>query len=138
MDSTTRKVSHFGVKTKNYIQPVVTPRLLKLYNERSKELSAEMQKISYVTGLFADDDFVGVTYANYIKDLEGWQTIIQFYNHDGKFLKEIVLPGAINTTQFADPSFCYVSEGKTFYYLARTMDEEFHDIFKIITFKITP
>jgi hypothetical protein len=132
-----KKISHFGKNTKNYIQPHVSPQLLKLYNERSKQVSKEMQKISYVTGIFADEGFVGVTYANFKKEIEGWQTIVQFYSHDGVFLKEAILPGAINTTTYADPSFCYVKESNTLYYLARTMDEEFNDIFKILKFKIT-
>jgi 6-bladed beta-propeller len=130
-------IKQFGLKTMNYIQPVATPRIVRLYNERSDDLDAEMQKISYVTGIFADEGFVGLTYANFKKEVEGWQTIVQFYNHNGEFLKEAILPGAINTTTYADPSFCYVKENNTLYYLARTMDEEFNDIFKILKFKIT-
>jgi 6-bladed beta-propeller len=138
INSDTKKISHFGLKTMNYTQPVATPRIVRLYNERSDDLDAEMQKISYVTGIFADEGFVGITYANFKKEVEGWQTIVQFYNHNDEFLKEVILPGAINTTTYADPSFCYVKESNTLYYLARTMDEEFNDIFKILKFKITP
>ena len=135
-DIATKKISYFGKQSGNYIRPRVTPRLLKLYNERSRELKFEMQKFSYVTGIFTDDKFVALTYANFKRDVDGWQTIIQLYTHDGDFLVEKILPGAVNTTPWADPSFCYVKEKNILYYLSRTMDEEFDDIYKILKFEI--
>jgi len=134
----TKNIQSFGEMTKNYRPAIVTPRLSKLYNERAdKELDAEMQKLSYVTGIFTDDDFVALTYANYEKDVEGWQTIVQFYTPDGKYLQETILPGGINSASLSDPSFCYVKETNTLYYLSRTLDAELDDIYKILKFKIS-
>ncbi|MGD2085963.1 MAG: 6-bladed beta-propeller [Candidatus Aminicenantes bacterium] len=137
IDSKSKKFFSFGKKTDNYIQAQVTPRMLKLYKEKSKEQITENRKMSFVTGIFADDGFVGLTYTNYRKEVDGWQTIVQFYTPMGKFLMEKILPGAIDTSIWPVSSFCYHKQTKTLYFLSRTMDEEFNDIFKILKFKIT-
>lgn len=137
INSDTKEIHCFGRKTENYITPRATPVLLKLYKERGRQLKFEMQKYSFVTGIFTDDGFVALTYATFRKDIEGWQTIVQLYTPTGKFLIEKILPGAVNITPWADPSFCYVKKENLLYYLSRTMDEEFNDIYKILKFKIT-
>lgn len=113
IDSDSRKFSSFGEVTGNYTPSKVTPRMLKLYNERSKEQITEMQKMSFVTGIFADDGFVGLTYANYNKGADGWQTIAQVYALGGKLLLEKILPGAIDTSASSVSSFYYNKQNDT-------------------------
>jgi len=137
INSNSGDFSCFGNTTNNYIPPHVTPRMLKLYNERSKEQISENRKMSFVTGIFTDERFVCLTYANYREDVDGWQTIVQFYTPMGKFLMEKILPGAIDTSTWPYSSFCYYKQTQILYFLSRTIDAEFNDIFKILKFKIT-
>lgn len=88
VDMITKKWKNFGHKTKNYSQPKtwkVTLNDLKKASQWSKENES---KFSWVTGVFADKNIVGLLYLNYNKKKSCWEPILQLYNGDGVFLKE--------------------------------------------------
>ena len=132
----TREMAFFGKKTDNYITPKVTPRFRKLYKERSKKFYLERQKVSYVIGVFASSKFVGVTYANFERKGEFWKTFVQLYTTKGKFLIEKPLEGAVNYSKYELNSLCYSKEKNILYFLSRSIDEEFEDVFKILKYKV--
>jgi len=137
INSSSKKVDYFGKKTGKYIKPEVTPQLLKMHNNREKGTEVIRQKMSWVTGIFADPDFVALVYSNYKAGMEGWQTIIQFYTLKGDFIEEKELPGAINISSFPEPFFCYTRETKMLYYLAWKIDPQYEDVYQILKFKIS-
>lgn len=132
----TKEMEFFGKKTDNYITPKATPKLRRMKREKSMKMYTERQKMSYVTGIFASEQFVGLTYANYDKKLEMWKYFVQLYKTDGNFIMEKSLKDAVNATKFQEPSLCYSKEKKILYFLSRYIDEEFEDVFKILKYKV--
>jgi hypothetical protein len=88
VDMETKKWTTFGQKTKNYSQPK-TWKVSMLDSKRASQWSKENEtKFSWVTGVFADRDLVGLIYLNYNPKKSCWEPILQFYSNDGIFLKE--------------------------------------------------
>jgi hypothetical protein len=133
----TKKIEYFGKQTKSYITPYTTPELINAYNNREADKYTDIvRKMSFVTGIFTDNDFVALTYSNFNKNSDGWETIIQFYKHNGEFMGEKKLNGAVNINRYASPFFCYVKESNILYFLSRTVDDDLDEINKIIKYKI--
>jgi hypothetical protein len=137
INANTKNIEYFGKKTGAYIKPKVTSEILRLYNNRQRGGEKIMRKMSFVTGVFTDNDFIGVTYVNYKEALEGWQVIVQFYTLKGEFIEEKELPGAVNISTFPEPFFCYVKEKKMLYFLSWMIDKEEEDIYKIRKYQIS-
>lgn len=132
----TKSIQYFGKKTSQYVKPVATSELVKKYNTQDKTYAEVIKKMSWITGIFADKDFIAVVYCNYKPKADGWNTVIQFYKPNGNFIEEKEIPGAINISRYPNPYFCYVRETKTLYYLAWLIDPKFEDVYKILKFKI--
>jgi hypothetical protein len=138
IDLKTKVIDYFGKKTENYITPFVTPEHLEMYSKRSKDLHVPKQKMSWITGIFTDDHFVGVIYEKNKKETDEWRSFVQFYSLKGEFIEEKNLEGARNVDHYPESYFFY-SQGKdTLYFLSHLMDEEFDDIYKILEYKIIP
>jgi hypothetical protein len=133
----TKEIDSFGEQTKNYIKPKATSSLTSAYNKLKKELiHKEKRKMSYVIGVFADKDVVGLIYSNFNKALSIWQMTLQLYSPNGELLKEIFLPEARNYDDTMGCSFFYIKEKKLLYFLSRELDSEFQDALKILKYKI--
>lgn len=132
-----KKIEYFGKKTSQYVKPVVTSEIITKHKNRDKGVYALKQKMSWVTGIFADNDFVALVYSNYKAKDEGWQTILQFYTLKGDFIEEKELRGAINISSLPEPYFYYIREKKTLYYLAWVIDPKYEDVYKVLKFKIS-
>jgi len=132
----TKKIASFGNKTKNYIKPKVTQKMIELYKTRSSQLDIEYHQYSYLTGLFVDKAFIAVLYANYREEIPGWQTFIQFYTRNGQFIKEEELPGAINNDDYPMKSFFYSPDTDNLYFLKKTIDKELNDVYSLIKYRI--
>jgi len=126
------KVSQFGQKTANFTPKTLSSELEKYYKERNEEKLKQLShKVSNINGIFCDDHIVGLIYYNYRQDIDSWQAWVQFYNIDGKFLGEQLLPDAVIDTKWPDPSYYYLKEKSELYFLARYVDEEAEDSYKI-------
>ena len=88
VDMTTKKWTIFGHKTKNYSQPKVWKASLNDLKKMSRWKKKNKTKFSFVTGVFADRDMIGLIYLNYNQKKSRWEPILQLYNGDGIFLKE--------------------------------------------------
>ncbi len=93
-----RKVDYFGRKTDNYIQPKVTSEFKQSYLEReTRRYRNFIQKMSWVSKVFADTIYVGVIYSNFDENISRWKTFVQLYEHNGRFIKECNLSDYTST-----------------------------------------
>jgi len=133
----TSEIDYFGNKTSHYTEPWATKLLIKSYNEGKIELyGKEKRRMSYITGIFADKNFVGLIYGNFDKVASHWQMILQLYSPRGKFLKESILPGAVTYDDYLLRSFFYSKEKDTLYYLSRKINKDFNDVLEILKYEI--
>ncbi len=132
----------FGHKSGNYIQPYMTKRRLELDKSGNIEkVYKEDRKMSWITGIFTASDYVGVVYANYLKKISSWQYFLQLYSMDGKFLDELKLKDAIQSTHFPLNTFCFNKKEQILYFLSRYVVEaddadEIDDKYSIVKYKI--
>jgi len=88
IDMETKKWVIFSQKTKNYKQPKIRQR-------RQKEIDTETRRLnaSWVKGVFADNNIVGLIYLTYDWDKSCNVPYLQIYDKNGVFQKEYVLEG---------------------------------------------
>lgn len=134
----TKKTNIFGEKTIFYKQPFVSKIMIRGQKERNiKLLSKGKRKMSYIHGLFANKDFVGLLYGNYSRDLSGWKIFLQLYTPEGKFLKEKILPGVLVSSNYKPaPTYFFVKNKNLLYYMYHKIDKDLNDIYTIATYKI--
>jgi hypothetical protein len=98
IDITTKEYTSFGQITKNYSQPKVWKVSMADLKRASQWNKENKPKFSWVTGIFADRDLVGLIYTNYNPKKSCWEPILQHYDGEGVFLKEEKLAGAQDTS----------------------------------------
>jgi hypothetical protein len=91
----------------------------------------------YVSGLFGDNEFIGLVYHRYDPKISLWTTYIQFYSPTGEFVNEILLPEAVTYDDMIERFFYYSREKKLFFFLSRTLDEKFQDQFRVLTYSLS-
>ena len=132
-----KKRTVFGHKTGNYTKPWMTKQMREDYlTANFKGGHLEYRKFSYLTGILADENLVGVLYCNFQETKSGWQNIIQFYSPDGVFLVEKELPGGVNSDNYPIKTFYYNQKTKILYFLSQTIDKDLNDVYGIIKYKI--
>jgi len=88
------KIDFLGKETKNFRPLVMNKRTRNklLQIETGKKITEELlTKYSYVSGIFADKDFIGVMYVNREKKIGNdlyFVPYVQIYDHSGKLLHE--------------------------------------------------
>ena len=137
MNLNTKKVKFFGQETKNYTRPKVTKGILQARKERkSIKERKEKQKMSWVRGVFADNEFIGLLYNNYDKASSLWKALLQLYSLEGKLLSEVKLPNAVDFSM-EGPSYFYHKENHHLYILSRQLNEkDYLDEYEILKYKI--
>jgi hypothetical protein len=137
MNLNTKKVKFFGQETKNYTRPKVTKGILQARKERkSIKERKEKQKMSWVRGVFADNEFIGLLYTNYDKASSLWKALLQLYSLEGKLLSEVKLPDAVDFSM-RGPSYFYHKENHHLYILSRRLKESnYLDEYEILKYKI--
>ena len=136
VDLKDKKKTVFGHKTSNYTKLVMTKKMREDYLSFNANGYLEYRKFSFLNGIIADENFVGVFYCNFREEKPGWQTFIQFYSPDGKFLHEKELPGGVNNDNYPLKSFYYNQKTKILYFLSQTIDKDLNDVYGIIKYKI--
>jgi len=132
----TKEITNFSHSTKNYKKPLVTQKMLENQRTRNPKSYLEDRKFSFVTGVVADESFVAVLYVNYLNQPKGWHTYIQFYNPRGKFIEEKKLEGAVNNDNYPLKTIYYIKEKKILYFLSQTIEKDFNDTYKVLSYKI--
>ena len=132
-----KNISFFGEKTQNYVTPKATKKLITAHKRRNQELSSEeKRKMSYVLGVFADADIIGVIFGNYDKDASVWKMVLQIYSPNGKLLEETVLPEAVNYDDACYRTYFYKKGEKILYCLSRKLDDQSNDVIEVLKYKI--
>lgn len=133
-----RQVKTFGKKTRNYVPLQSSANMVQYYRKKQVEqLISERQKISYISGLFTQKDYVGVLFGNYSKDHSGWVIYLQLYSPEGNFLDEMLVPGILVPTPSQPGAAYFFNKDKNLlYYMYYQTDKNMKDIYKIITFEI--
>jgi len=89
IDMDTKKWEVFSQKSINYIQPDKRQR-----SQKEKENWAHLKSVSWVKGVFADNNLVGIVYLTYDWKKSCYVPYLQTFNNDGVFQKEAILEGA--------------------------------------------
>lgn len=135
-----QKAQFFGKVTNNYIKPYVNRSFRESYSgpKRSYEnYMTNKRKMCYVSGLFGGDEFIALVYHRYAAELGHWTTYIQFYSPEGEFINEILVPKAITYDDMIERFFYYSRGKRLFYFLSRSLDENFQDQFTILTYSLS-
>jgi len=133
----TKKMGTFGQETKNYVRPKVTKGILEARRIRKGIIERkEKEKMSWVTGVFADEDFIGLIYTNFDKVSSLWKAFLQLYSPEGELMSEVALPDAV-TYVMGGPSNFYKKDDQHLYILSRRLNEEgYMDEYEIFKYKI--
>lgn len=96
IDLKSKKIGVIGKESKNFrtltIDKKTKNMLMDPQNPKGKELTEDiLTRHSFVSGLFADKDFVAIIYVNREKKIDSnlyWVPYIQIYDHSGQVLHE--------------------------------------------------
>ncbi len=90
----TKNIKTFGQKTANFRQPIATDALKKAYKAVNlNDYAKEIEKFSYIYGVFTTKDYVMITYEKVMAPGETYQErMLQFYTLDGKYINEVIIP----------------------------------------------
>lgn len=94
IDLVTKGWISFGHKTKTYSKPKTWNIAGKDYKIVEKWREENEHKCSWTAGIFADKGLVGLLYLDYDNNQNCWTPILQLYNDEGVYLKEMLLVGA--------------------------------------------
>ena len=89
IDIETKKWVIFSQTTKNYTQPDKRKR-----SQKEKENWDHLKSVSWVQGVFADNNIAGLIYLTYDMKNSCYVPFLQTFNSDGVFKKEVILEGA--------------------------------------------
>lgn len=89
IDMETKKWVVFSQKTKNYKKPKIRQR-----SQKKRENGTKSQNVSWVKGVFADNNLVGLVYLTYDWKKSCYVPYLRTYDKNGVSQKEEVLEGA--------------------------------------------
>jgi len=130
------EIKYFGETPQNYRVPEFSEEHFKMYRKKNPNSYLYSQQMSFVTGIFVDDNFIGLLYSNFGSEGMGWQAYVQFYDHNGELLCEQILKDAVDVDKWANASYYYDRPGNILHFLSHQLDDEYNDVYKIIKFKI--
>lgn len=133
----TRALKSFGNKTNNYHQPIVTATWQSAYDSLNQaDMLKEKRKYSFVSGVFADTEFVGIIYYNYNCKIGAWAPILQVYSPDGALLSELMLHEASSIDDYTLKHFYYRKDINRLYYLSSKRGDNNVGEYRISIFEI--
>jgi len=99
IDRTNRQWMTFGKKTNNY-HPLQLEETAIASGQSAKQIwdqkGKERTKYSWVGGLFADRELIGLMYLTFDRKTSNWITYLQLYDPNGVFQNEYQLPDVIS------------------------------------------
>ncbi len=128
-------VARFICVSPNYREPRINAIIRDAFFKpgRGGEIQAERKKVSYITGILADDRMIGVLFSNYDAASEMWKLYLQRYDAAGKLVSECLLRGAVNYGNLF--SYFYQRGSGTLYVMAEEYGEETDD-YRILGYKL--
>ena len=111
----TKKSTNFGYQTEHYIEPFLSPGLLKAHLDKDyTQVINEKAKMSYVKYIFAAPQYIWVVYA---APRQG-HLRMQQYTPEGNFLDDIQIPGNLDQVLWFD------KDSDTLYSLSKVGNKE--------------
>jgi hypothetical protein len=134
INMTTKKWTSFGHESKNYSEPKVRKVTRQEREKASKWARNNIKKFSWITGIFADKNIIGLLYLNYNNRKSYWEPILQLYDGNGIFQKEEKLEGAQATDRILINQY---SRDTGCLYVLQTIVSEMGEIdFEILKYQI--
>lgn len=130
IDMGTKKWVIFSHKTKNYKQPELKKRRQKI------DIELRDQYASWVKGVFADDNSVGLIYLTYDWKKSCYVPYLQIYDKNGVFQREDILEGGSGDYQELYFSAKYSRYTGRLYILFPIDDEEEDVRYEILSYQI--
>jgi hypothetical protein len=132
-----KEISYFGNKTKNYIQPSVTPEIRKAFKERKNDLYFSLGKgMSFVRYLFTmNSGHVGVIYMGGVQKHQKPSIMLQIYTSSGGFVKETELLRA-QASSYNELYYFFRKDKNLLYVLDTETSKDFDQFYKIHEYRI--
>lgn len=126
--------SVFGGTSANYREPSVNQAIRNNFKSGSGDvIRRERNKVSCITGILADQGFVGVLFSNYDAEAELWRLYLQRYDPAGKLLSESLLREAVNYGSFFN--YYYQRGSGVLYIMSERYGDEADD-YRVLGYKI--
>lgn len=137
LNKETKKISYFGKKTENYIQPYVTPEIEEAYWQKKSNLYfISGNGMSFVRYLFTmNSGHVGVVYMGAPKKNKNLNVMLQIYTSSGEFIKEFELLNA-QTSNYNELYYFFKKDKDLFYILDTETTKDFNQFFKLHEYMI--
>lgn len=139
IDIKTKRITSFGKKTGNYVQPYSTPELIQAHLEKKRDyILSTRSKMTYVMDIFIiNSKTVGLVYVGPLKKNNGLNVMLQFYTVAGEFIKEVeVLLNSKAGTSY-ELFFYFKKDANLYYVLETETSEEFDQVFNVYEYRIT-
>lgn len=134
VDTISKKWISFSHKTRNYSQPEIWKATREDFNKASHWARENRSRFSWITGIFADKDKVGLLYLSYNKKESHWELFLQLYDGKGVFLSEEQLAGA--RTEYTTLNHFYSRDTGCLYILNMTELDSGDVDYEILKYKI--
>ncbi len=95
----TKEITTFGHTTANYTKPYATKKMERARVTRNSKLSTDKKKMSFIKALFVNDNHVFVYYDK-PQEKSKTLTVVQVYDTEGKYIKEISLDNRLSNLCF--------------------------------------
>jgi len=113
-DSTTNNwKSFFMAKTDNFKPDKPVSKATYFSPSFRKQYNDFYISVSHVFGLMATNKIVAILFNNYYKKNELWQSYMHIYSHEGKLIKELIIPEAKGLS--SHPRIYYDKSTQSFY-----------------------
>jgi hypothetical protein len=129
----TEKIKHFGEKTSQYIKPSVSKTMIEAHKTRNIGLLKEERgKMSFVRGIFAGRNYVGLLYDTPAKETASQKVMLQIYDIEGKLLKELEISDLAQHTYIV-----YFKEDEgLLYFFVTYVGKDADESYSILKYKI--
>lgn len=122
----TKKLTYYGQETRNYHHPL-TSEIKRayskaVYSKNGKDLSQLLDELSWISGLFASIDVVGVLYINPDRASGLWRVFLQLYSSEGRFIKEMELVDSFSFERFL--YYYFDKNNHSLYIMSKWIDEK--------------
>jgi hypothetical protein len=137
IDRKTRTRKYFGKKTENFVTPYFTKEIKNAFHQMKPLLIYKLRRnMSYVRDIFVSrTNKIGVTYVGPFKSDDTLRVMLQLYETDGQFLKEIAILNSRASNHY-EVYFYFRKNDNRFYIMDTDTSKKDDHIYKIYEYRI--
>ncbi len=130
------EIATFGSTSPNYREPRINQTIRNGFAKAGGEdaILKERNKVSYITGILADEDLVGVLFSNFDTPSGSWRLYLQRYDKAGKFVSETLLRDAANYGNLF--SYYYQRGSGVLFVMTEKYGDDTTDDYRILGYKL--